>query len=350
MPSVSGHRAIPDAVLGDVLGRLSVAVAAGIDLRRAWAGETARVPSRHRAAMRAVASGLADGDDFATALARVPGGFPPVVVGMVRLGDRAGRLAEVLGDTAAAVASAARARRELRSAVIRPAIQLALAAAVVGLLIALAGVTTGPDGRPLDLLGLGLVGPRGLATYVVAVVIAVVAGVVAVPLVARSWRRHGWARVIGGRMPVIGGAARAAEAAAWCRAAALAAHAGLPAGELVSLASAAAPGLAMDPRRVESRLRAGDDLALALGRVGRLPDRVLEPIAVGEMTGTTAETLERAAGLFADEARRGVAAAVQVAGFAVWAIVACLVALIVVRFAGVYAGMIEELSRPPSRR
>lgn len=339
-------RAVPDRILADVFGRLSTAVAAGIDLRRAWAAESARVPARHRAAMAAVAAGLAAGDDLSTALGRAGDAFSEVVCGLVQVGDRTGRLAEMLRDTAASLAAACRARRDFRASLVRPAVQLGLAVAVIGLLIALAGVTSGLDGRPLDLLGLGLVGHRGLLIYAAAVAGAIVAGCLVVPLVATSWRRRGWARVIGCRVPLIGAAARAAEAADWCRVAALAAHAGLPAGELVALASAAAPGLALDAREVESRLRAGDDLAAALARQGRLPARLLEAVAVGEMTGTTAETLERHVVPYADEARRGFAAVVQAGGFVAWAVVACLVALVVVRVVGMYAGMIQELSRP----
>jgi type II secretory pathway component PulF len=344
--SCAMSRAVPDPILAAVFGRLAVAVAAGIDLRRAWAAESARVPARHREAMAAVAAGLEEGDDLSTALARADGGFSAVVRGLVRVGDRTGRLAEMLRDTSAALAAASRACREFRASLVRPALQLCLALAVVGLLIALAGVTSGLDGRPLDLLGLGLVGTRGLIIYTVILVAALVAGCIAVPLASASWRRRGWARVIGGRLPLIGPAARAAEAAEWCRVSSLAAHAGLPIGELVSLASAAAPGLAVDPPEVESRLRAGDDLATALARPGRLPARVLEAVAVGEMTGTTAETLERQIGPYEDEARRGFTAAVQAAGFAAWAVVACLVALVVVRVVGVYAGMIQDLARP----
>lgn len=340
-------RAVPDAILADVFGRLAIAVAAGIDLRRAWAAEMTRIPARHREALAPVAVGLAAGDDLSTALGRAAAACPAVVRGLVRVGDRTGRLAEMLRDTSAALAAAARGRRDFRAALVRPALQLALAVGVIGLLIALAGLTQGLDGRPLDLLGLGLVGTRGLAIAAGWLGGLLAAGGIAVPLVTASWRRRGWARFVGGRVPVLGAAARAAEAADWCRVAALASHAGLSAGELVALASDAVPGLAIDPREVEARLRAGDDLAEALARQGRLPARVLEAVAVGEMTGTTAETLERQVGPYEDEARRGFAAAVQAAGFAAWAAVACLIALVVVRVAGMYAGMIHDLSRPP---
>ena len=152
-----------------------------------------------------------------------------------------------------------------------------------------------------------------------------------------AWRGH-----VAGRLPLIGAASRAAEAAAWCRAAALAAHVGTPVGELVAIASSAAPGLAIDPAAVESRLRQGDDLATALAAARRLPREVLEAVAVGEVTGSTAECLDRVAERLAVDSGRGFSRAVQLAGFAAWAGVACLVATIVIRVMTAYAAMIQE--------
>jgi hypothetical protein len=41
---------MPTALVADVLGRLAIALAAGVDPRRAWTSESARVPPRHRPA------------------------------------------------------------------------------------------------------------------------------------------------------------------------------------------------------------------------------------------------------------------------------------------------------------
>jgi fatty acid desaturase len=73
---------------------------------------------------------------------------------------------------------------------------------------------------------------------------------------------------------------------------------------------------------------------------------VLEAVGVGELTGTTAETLERLAGRLDEEARAGFAAAVGAIGFLAWAAVAGLVALIVFRFASFYVGLIHDATKP----
>lgn len=337
---------MPAPLAADLLGRLATALAAGIDTRRAWTLAAGALPRRWQGVAATVTRALAGGAGLAEALAAAGDALPPLVPALAAAGERAGRDAETLRDVAETLAATGRARRAFREALVGPALRLAAALAVIGLLIALSGGLRDGAGRPLDLLGVGLVGGRGLAIYAGCLVAAAGMGIVAVPLVARSWTDRGLARTLGARLPFVGPAAGAAEAAAWCRAASLAAHAGLDAGALVTLASRAAPGLALDPERVVARLRSGAGLAEALADERRLPTAVIDAVAVGEATGGTAEALSRLAGEFDAAARRGYLSAAGGAGFAAWGIVAALVALVALRIMGLYVGMIEEAARP----
>ena len=240
---MAGLGRIPDAALAALLHRLSIAVAAGVDLRRVWASEAGRAPARWRATMARVAARLDAGDGFGESCAAAGGAIPDVVAGMLAVGDRTGRLAEVLEETSRAITRSLALRRTLRAA-------------------------------------------------------------------------------------------------------SLAAHAGLGIGEMVALASRAAPGFACAPGPVEQQLRSGSDLAETLAGVVGLPRVVTEAVAVGEATGTTAEALDRVADHLDEASARGFAAAVQALGFAAWAVVAGLVVTIVVGVVGGYARMIEGLARP----
>lgn len=339
-------RRLPDAFVADVLGRLSVALAAGIAPRRAWETELARAPARWRPAIAAVADAVASGAGLAQALDAAGPAFGPVVRGMAVVADRTGRDAEVLRDVAAAVRHAVRTRRDLRATLVKPALQCAAAVVATGALILISGGTTGLDGQPVDLVGLGLRGLPGLWMYLFTLGVGAAVALAATGLVMRSWRDRGAARQIATRLPVLGPALAAGEAAAWCRAAALASAAGIDAGGLVQIASAAAPGLRVDPEEVEERLRSGSDLAAALAAAGRFPRRVVEAVAVGELTGATPETLDRLAAGLEEESRAGLAATVRGVGFAAWAAVALLITLVVVRFFAMYAGLIQEAARP----
>lgn len=343
---MAGMGRIPDATLAALLHRLSVAVAAGVDLRRAWASEASRAPARWRAAMARVAARLEAGDGLGEACADSGGAISGAVAGMLSAGDRTGRLAEMLEETSRSITRSLALRRTLRAAVVGPVIRLAVAAVAVVVLIMIAGSARGIDGSPLDLLGLGLTGSRGATVAGIASMVFVGGLAAVVILVRRSWHRRGWAWTLGRCLPAVGPAAAASEAAAWCRAASLAAHAGLGIGDMVDLASRAAPALACAPGRVEQRLRSGGDLAETLARDVGLPRVAVEAVAVGEATGTTAEALERVAEHLDEASARGFAAAVQTLGFLAWAAVAVLVLTIVVGVVGGYARMIEGLARP----
>ncbi len=336
---------MPTRVLADLFGRLAIAAGAGIDLRRAWAAETERLPGRWRPAMERVAQSLSAGDGLAASLRAAAGAFPAVVCSIVEVGDRTGREPEVFRSLATTLSESDRAARQLRAALVKPTIQLLAAAAAVGVLIVASGSIGDLDGRPVDILGLGLKGAAGLVRYLTLLAVLLGITLAAVPLAARSWRDRGIVRRLAAWLPGIGPALVAAEAAAWCRAAAMAGHAGLDAGRLVELAAGAAPGLRISAAEIESRLRAGDTLDAALAASGRLPKRVIEAVGVGELTGTTPETLDRLVPQLEDEARAGLAAAVTLAGWAAWATVALLVALVVVRFFSFYAGLIGDIGK-----
>jgi len=337
---------MPDRVLADLLGRLATALAAGIDARRAWATAAGRVPRRWWPFRDAVAAGLAAGEPLAEALRRAGDAIPPLVTALIAVGEAGGRDAEAVRDVATVLERGIRTRRELRAALAGPAVRLVAALAAVVVLILVNGGITTLDGRPIDILGLGLSGRTGAIRFVAGVAAAVAVVALVAPVVSRSWRDHGLASALGGRIPILGPAVRAAEAAAWCRAAGLANHAGLDAGRLVALASSAAPGLRIDPVRIESRLRGGATLAEALAADGRLPRTVIEAVGVGELTGTTAETLERLSGRLEEEARAGFTAAVGAVGFLAWAAVAGLIALVVFRFASFYVGLLNDAMKP----
>ena len=339
------RRHLPDAFLADMLGRLATALGAGIDLRRAWAGETARAPKKWRPAMDAVARALADGAGLGAALAAAGAAFPPFVRGMVAVGDETGHEPETLRDVSETLRAGIRARRALRQSLAQPAFQLTVAVIVVGILILLAGLLRDAAGRPIDLLGTGLAGPAGLMQYLAILAALAAALWGGARFIASRWRGGGIVRRIVSLVPVVGPAARAAEAAAWCRAASLASGAGLPAGRLMTLTALVAPGLALDADTVEETLRGGATLADVLHGSGRFPRRLVETVDVGELTGTTAETLGRLADDFDDEARRGITAAARGAGFLVWLAVAGLIALVVFRIFSSYLGMIQDAAK-----
>lgn len=325
-------------MLAELLGRIAIATSAGIDMRRAWANEAAHAPPRWRPTIDVVARSLAGGATLADALAAAGDTFPPVVRGMLTAGEQAGCEPDVCRELAVQCRRSAHVARDLRRSLIKPAIQALVAVAAVSVLILVAG-------QSFDMLGLGLRGVRGVITFLVIIAGLVLAGWLLWVTALRSWQRRGLVRRLMARLPLIGRAAADAELAAWCRAASLASGLGLDVRRMVALTSAVAPGLAMDPSTAAARLRAGLSLTEMLRETGLFPRSVLEAVGVGELTGTTAETLDRLAEECDAAAARGFAAAASGAGAAVWVGVAAIVAVLIFRLFSAYAGILQDAAR-----
>lgn len=325
---------MPDGVLAELLGRIAIATSAGIDMRRAWANEAAHAPVRWRSAIEAVARGLAGGATLSDSINEAGGTFPPVVQGMLTAGEEAGCEPDVCRELAVQYRRSARVARELRQLLIKPAIQAAVAVAAVSVLILVAGGS-------FDMLGLGLRGMPGVITFLAIVAGVGLAGWLVFLAALRSWRRRGIVRHLVERLPVIGKAAADAELAAWCRAASLASGIGLDVRRMMALASVVAPGLAIDPATAAARLRDGLSLTDMLRETRLFPRSVLEAVGVGELTGTTAETLDRLAEQCDDAAARGFAAAASGAGAAVWLAVAAVVVVLIYRLFSTYIDILQ---------
>ena len=339
---------MPTKLLAEILGRMALSLAAGIGVRRAWKGEVERVPRRWRGAMETVGQALGAGESLSEAMALAGETFPPLIRGMVSVGDRTGHEAETLRELARMLDQVERTRRAFVRGLVWPGFQLAIAILVIGFLIWVAGGIRDEQNKPnkpIDILGFGLVGSAGLAAYLSIVAFLAIAGVVAGRMAVASWRRNGIVRRVVSPLPVIGAAARAAEAAAWCRAASLASAAGLDAGTLVRLGATVAPGIPLDADRVERRLREGATLADTLRESGGFPPTLIEGVITGELTGNTAEVLDRLAGDYDEEARQKFEASAQVAGFVIWGLVAALITLVIFRIFSFYVGAIQALAR-----
>lgn len=335
------RRRLPLGLQADLLGRLAITLRAGIDLRKAWASEVQRLPNRWRPRLNQATLALNGGEMLAEALMRTDL-FEPIVMSMVAVGDQTGRDVDTLREISRMLNHTVQTSRQLRASLVWPGFQLVLALGVVGLLIFLGGMIEIEQGKPLDFIGLGLLGMSGLIRFGLILIAVVVVAAISSKFVLANWRNHGLTRQLLNWVPLIGPAARASEAASWSRAASLAAGAGLDAGRLVEMAGTVAPGLAVDARWIEDRLLVGDTLSEALAASQRFPAVLIEGIAVGESSGMVSEVLGRLSEQFADEARRGFEASAKAAGGGIWMAVAGLIILVIFRVFSVYVGILQD--------
>lgn len=99
-----------------------------------YSAEQAQDPATRRALSR-LGDSVENGASLQAAMAEIDPAFPPRLQTLVGVGESANTLAEVSARIATMLASQARMRRELRSALIYPAILLVMSALVLGLIV-----------------------------------------------------------------------------------------------------------------------------------------------------------------------------------------------------------------------
>ncbi len=89
-------------------------------------------------------------------------------------------------------------------------------------------------------------------------------------------------------------------------------------------------------------IRSGRELHEALAATRVFPRSFLDAVEVGEHSGRLSETLAILSEQWQDEARRALAVLTQIAGFAVWAMVAMLIIMIIFRLAMSYVNILNN--------
>lgn len=286
-----------------------------------------RSASRNRrltAALTAMAQGLRDGALLSDAAARAPELFSPGERGLLEVGERTGRLPEVLGRLAGSLGRQAEVRRRLWRSAAYPAFLLATSALSLPLpsLVSSSGVK-----GYLVQAGTGL----GILALVV-VVAALVPTVVARLNLGAPLRRLAWT------LPLVRSLYRPRVRADTLHAAAIALSSGLGLPETLRLAGLASadPSATHACREIARRVEAGSDLASAIDAADFLPPADLLMVTGGERGGDLDVVLvQLAEQAMADHARR-MEIALRVAG---WLLLVAVMATLAVQILGQAQGV-----------
>jgi general secretion pathway protein F len=289
--------------LAGAVGELAALVSAGVPVADALdaLGEDTAVPAL-RDAMTRVRARLREGAPLADALGACPDVFPPLHRELVRAGEAAGALGEVLARLARDDAAAVARGSQLRAALVYPAVMLGTTALVLVFLL----VWVVPQvsrlfadtGTALPLATRALVGvAAGLrATWWLWVLVGVLGA-----LVVRRWmERPSGRRMLDSLLlatPVTGRLVRPLATARVARTlATLLAH-GVPLADALGLAAATAGNLRIADGvvRVRDDVVGGDPLVPALRRHGVLGPSACRLVATGERTGTLGAAFARVA-------------------------------------------------------
>jgi type II secretory pathway component PulF len=251
------------------------------------------------------------GDPLAEALAEDADVFPRLAVGMVRAGERGGRLAESLERLARHLEREEELRSRILSALLYPAMMAGVGGVALLVLVfyVLPKFVTILEeaGASLPATTSMLLATSGfLGTWWPALVVAALAGGGLAAAWARSERGRRRTAAVLLRLPVVGPLKRRATATRFGRSLAELLESGLPIVPALdaSSASLADPAAADEVAAARRRVQTGRSLADALSEGRAFPPLFLRMTALGEEGGRLPEMLHRASDVAEDELER----------------------------------------------
>lgn len=270
-----------------------------------------------RSILSAAAKQMDQGAYLSAAL-EVAGGFPAHVIGLLQVGEQAGRIEETLLALSRYYEDRARMNRQLRSALTYPAVLILMMLAVIVVLLSqvlpvfddiyasLGGRLTGIAGGLLA-LGDGLRRSLPFLGVLLGVVVIAVLAFSLVPSLRQRFLQL-WQRHFGDR-----GISRKMNDARFAQALSMAFSSGLPLEESISMAStllADCPAAIRRSTDCQDRLAAGEELATALSQSAMLPPSACRMLTLGLRAGTGDTTMEEIARRLSEEAEEALQAKV----------------------------------------
>lgn len=331
--------------LSELCHRLAVETDSGIDIRRTWQRETDMATGRTKTLFANVRDGVNRGDTLADSLARTGTLLPPLFHEMARVGEQTGTLGRVMRRLESHYRRQVQAQRLFLGAIAWPMIELAFAILVVGVLIYVLGIIAQRNnGQPIDILGFGLTGARGLIIYI-NILIAI--GLALTGLVIAIKRGKLWTRPIqhaAFRLPVIGKALESIALARLAWALHLMLNVELDLRRLVPLAlrTTGADYYIQHTDKIVADVAHGDPLHIAFSRTGAFPLDFLDALNVAEESGKLVESMERLSNRYEEEAELAIRALAVAFGWLIGAGVMILIVFLIFRLAGFYLGAIND--------
>jgi type II secretory pathway component PulF len=331
------HARIDLVSLAALCRRLAMATGAGIDLRTIWQREAESGSRSLGAVANQIRDSINRGESVSSAITATGEYFPPLFRAMVSVGDQTGSLAEVLKRLAEHYEHAVDVRRTFLGSLVWPAVNLLVAVMLIGFLIWFQGLVARP-GITNDIVGLGLVGTRGLVIYLVVLAILALAVMWLIQSVRRRAAWTGRWVALAMRVPMLGRALTtfAVARVAWTLEMTL--NVAMDVRESLRLALASTGNAYFTQRTdaVVDVVNKGGGVHAALTAAGVFPRHFLDAVFVAEESGQMVECMARVSRQYEQQSQAATKTLSMIASFIVWAMVATLMIAMIFRLALVY--------------
>lgn len=334
---------IENRSLGILCERVGVAFETGLDPHRVFEREAKGGGSLYGRKMQSVAQQIKAGTALSDAVKSQGNYFPPHFAEMIEGGEKSGKLDRVLDRLSVYYQDLSEFRSIFLNSILWPIVQATLAVAIVGLLIYLPAVLM-PD-APLerqDLVGLGLVGERGLVIYL-SIVAAIVAAL-AVTFVLTKNGAFGFLSDWLARIPWVGSSLKVFAEARFVQTLALTIDAGVDAASAVDLSfrSAGTSQFTSQAEAAKVAIKQGRDMHSVLADTRLFQEDTLEVIELGEASGRLAESLDKHFNRLKTQVRSSMAKLTYLASSVIWFVVAAALIFIIFRVFSLYVNGLGE--------
>ena len=337
--------------LAQLCHRLATATKAGIEDRKIWRDEAQRGSRSQRSFAEHISTELAGGSSITEALNGTGDYYPPLFRQLVSVGDLSGQLDLTYRRLATHYDRTLQTRREFLSRLAWPLMQLGIALLVVGLLIWIMGmlpVNNSTSGEGFDIIGFGLVRTSGLVVYLNILIFLGIALFLFIEMARRgvAWTRRLQRATV--NIPLLGGALKTLALARFTWALRLVLDTPMDLRKALPLALNASGNdyYAQCESEVAMRIEQGQSIHAAFAATGVFPVELLDNIAVGEEGGRLVEVMERVSADYEERAGNAMSMLAQVAGYAIWLLVAGLIIAMIFQLFSGYLGVLNNAGAP----
>ncbi|MDP6467086.1 MAG: type II secretion system F family protein [Pirellulaceae bacterium] len=317
---------------------------AGVDIRRVLETESMRGSTRQRSEMARIRDQINGGDTLTGAMRAAGGYFPPLLIEMVEVGERTGRLERVFLKLGEHYDQLVKLKRNFLIGIAWPMIELFIAVLVIGLMIFILGmVTNGSEPPPITFFG--LYGTRGLIIYssIVAVIVAGIAGLIFAvknelinidPMIRLLMQ-----------VPGIGPGIKTLAISRMTWALAMATDTDIDPRKAIELSVRTTQNTYYTSQinTMQKVITRGGEMTDAFQQTNRFPDDFLDALQTGEVAGRISETMEIIAKEYEERAKLFYRMLTVAAGTLVFMVVGIVIIAMIFALFSQYLGMLNGL-------